>query len=311
MCRISYGMLTVVANLDDYLADEAAYLAAHPVDIKDELLKNMRTRKEWKLEDLAVGVEELDHGRSFGNGKQIFTVASCVGCHKLGGVGNTFGPDLTQLDPKWKPIDVLKELLDPSARINEKFQTVLIETKAGKTYTGLILEETPKQIKLIENPLVKAAPIVIAVTDIDTRAKSMVSIMPKGLLDKLNFIWFVNALAIAAAVVYGRPLVSLARRQPGRLLFAALLVGLVVAGFGAFLILPELRRQTQPLGLSLSPGRLGAALRLTALTFDGRAVYGMVTGRPLPSPSRRREHATCGASRVAALPRGASFRRRS
>ena len=58
--------------------------------------------------------------------------------------------------------------------------------ESRKTITGLILEETPKQIKLIENPLVKAVPIVILAGDIDTKAKSPVSVMPKGLLDKLT-----------------------------------------------------------------------------------------------------------------------------
>ena len=100
-------------------------------------------------------------GRIFGNGKAMFKVANCVACHKLDGEGNEFGPDLAKLDPKLKSIDILKDIIEPSFKINEKYQTWVIETKAGKTYTGLILEETPKQIKLIENPLAKAEPIVI------------------------------------------------------------------------------------------------------------------------------------------------------
>ena len=49
-----------------------------------------------------------------------------------------------------------KELLDPSARINEKFQTYVFELDSGKVVTGLVLEETPDKIKVIENPLAKA-----------------------------------------------------------------------------------------------------------------------------------------------------------
>ena len=43
----------------------------------------------------------------------MFQVATCIACHKMENVGNNFGPDITQLDPKKKPLDVLRdELID-------------------------------------------------------------------------------------------------------------------------------------------------------------------------------------------------------
>ncbi|HZL88514.1 MAG TPA: PVC-type heme-binding CxxCH protein, partial [Pirellulaceae bacterium] len=154
--RRMYGALVVVENLDDYLADPDGYLAAHELPIKDELLKTTRTRTQWKVEDLAVAVEEMEGhgGRNFGNARQIFTVAACVSCHKLGGAGQEIGPDLTKLDEKWKSLDVLKELIDPSARINEKYQTFVLQTESGESITGLVLAETGDSVKVIENPLV-------------------------------------------------------------------------------------------------------------------------------------------------------------
>jgi putative heme-binding domain-containing protein len=184
--RRMYGAMYVVEDLDGYLANPAAYLASHPLPIKDELLKDRRPRTEWKLEDLAAGIEGMTAGRSHGNGKQMFTVASCVACHRLDNVGNQFGPELTKLDPKLKPIDILREMLDPSIRINEKFQTWIFATDDGKTVTGLVLEETPTMVKVIENPLAKAQPIELKKADIVAREKSPLSIMPKGLLDKLS-----------------------------------------------------------------------------------------------------------------------------
>ena len=68
------------------------YLAAHPLPILDDLLKNNRPRKEWAFDDLASSVEGLSSGRSFANGKQIFEVASCVSCHRLNGVGDAGRP---------------------------------------------------------------------------------------------------------------------------------------------------------------------------------------------------------------------------
>ena len=102
----------------------------------------------------------LSSGRSFANGKQIFEVASCVSCHRMNGVGTQVGPDLAQLDPKTTQLDILRSLLEPSAKIDEKYQTHVFTTKAGKVVTGMILEETPERIKVIENPLAKTEPVV-------------------------------------------------------------------------------------------------------------------------------------------------------
>ncbi len=198
--RRMFGAMYVVADVDEYLADPEGYLVRNPLPIADELLKFNRPRKEWKLEDLADLVEKLDHGRSYSNGKQMFQVATCVGCHKMNGVGNEFAPDLTKLDPKQqKPIEVLRDLLDPSVRINEKFQTHVIQTDAGKLFTGVIVEETPETVKMLENPLVSTEPVVIKISDIANRKKSPTSVMPKGLLDKLTRDEILDLIAYLAA----------------------------------------------------------------------------------------------------------------
>ena len=95
-------------------------------------------------------------------------MASCVACHRLNGVGSEIGPDLTKLDPKLKPTDILKDILEPSSQINEKYQTYIFETDAGKTVTGLILEETADTVKVIENPLAKAEPVVLKKSSIES-----------------------------------------------------------------------------------------------------------------------------------------------
>ena len=180
-----YGALYVVDDLKAYLAYRAGYLAKHPLAIKDELLKFQRNR-EWIYEDLADSIATLHQGRSFDVGKQLFTVASCVACHQLNRQGQTIGPDLTKLDDKWKTTDVLKELLEPSKRINEKYQSHTFDLANGKIVTGLIVEETPAVVKVATDPLGKAPPIAIKKSDIEARAPSPISLMPKGLLDRLT-----------------------------------------------------------------------------------------------------------------------------
>jgi putative heme-binding domain-containing protein len=181
-----YGALYVVADLDEYLADPEGYLKKNPLPIKDEFLKFNRPRKEWKFEELAPLVKELKSGRSFSNGKQMFQVASCVACHKINGVGTEIGPDLTKLDVKQTPVDILRDILEPSFKINEKYQSWSFETTKGKLITGLILKETTEYVEVIEDPLAKTKPVILKKSQIAERKKSPKSIMPVGLLDKLT-----------------------------------------------------------------------------------------------------------------------------
>ena len=197
--RRMFGALYVVQDVDAFLSDPDTYLAKNSLPVRDPLLKYTRPRKEWKLEELASAVDELGKGRSFSTGKQMFQVASCVSCHKLNGVGTEIGPDLTKLDPKLKPVDILQDIIEPSFRINEKYQTYVFETQAGKLVTGLILEETPETVKVIENPLAKAEPVILKKSDIVERKKSPTSIMPKGLLDKLTRDEVLDLLAYVVA----------------------------------------------------------------------------------------------------------------
>ena len=76
--------------------------------------------------------------------------------------------------------------MEPSYRINEKYQTWTFETKSGKVVTGLILAENEVIVKVIENPLASVNPIELKTSEIVSREKSPNSIMPKGLLDKLT-----------------------------------------------------------------------------------------------------------------------------
>jgi putative heme-binding domain-containing protein len=197
--RRMYGALYVVEDLDAYQANPEAYLAKSAVQPKDELLKDRRPRTEWKLEDLAPVIAEMKSGRSYGNGKHLFEVASCISCHRLEGKGNEFGPDLTKLDAKLTPADILKDIIEPSFRINEKYQTYRFELKSGKQLQGIILKEEGGVVTVIENPLTKAEPVTFKRSEVDVQDKVAVSIMPKGLLDKLTRDEILDLIAFIAS----------------------------------------------------------------------------------------------------------------
>lgn len=185
--RRMYGALYVVADLKAYEADPAAYLAAHKLEMKDDLLKYLGRNTDWQLDDLKGDVMHLTHrANSFAVGQQLFKAAACVGCHKLNGQGTNVGPDLTKLPPEYSKVDVLEHILNPSKKVDKKYQSNVISLTSGKVLTGLIIEETGDSLKLIDNPSAPDKITVVPKSDIEERTPSEVSIMPKGVLNKLT-----------------------------------------------------------------------------------------------------------------------------
>ncbi|MBL8809529.1 MAG: c-type cytochrome [Planctomycetaceae bacterium] len=185
--RRMYGALYVVADLKAYEADSAAYLAANKLEMKDDLLKYLGRNTDWQLDDLKGDVMHLAHrANNFAVGQQLFKAAACVGCHKLNGQGNNVGPDLTKLPPEYSKVDVLEHILNPSKKIDKKYQSNVIELTSGKVVTGLIVEESDTEVKLIDNPSAPDKVTTLAKTEIAERTPSDVSIMPKGVLNKLT-----------------------------------------------------------------------------------------------------------------------------
>ncbi len=185
--RRMYGALYVVADLDSYHANPAAYLAANPLPLRDELLKSIGRNTEWKFDDLIGSLRALPQGRSFEVGKNLFKVASCSACHKMNGEGREFGPDLTKIEPaKHTTEHILRSIVEPSKEIQDKYRSYSFALTSGKVVTGMLLQETSTEVKLLVDPLAKGDPLVVPITEIEERNKSAVSIMPQGLMNKLT-----------------------------------------------------------------------------------------------------------------------------
>ncbi|MDB5385756.1 MAG: Auracyanin-A precursor [Planctomycetaceae bacterium] len=208
--RRMYGALYVVENLEEYQLNPESYLAAHPLPLSDELLKSIGRNTEWKFDDLLADIKTLPAGRSFEVGKNLFKVASCVGCHKLNNEGRELGPDLTKIEPKKHTTEeLLRSILEPSKEIAEKFQSHVFVLDSGKVVTGMIVSESPTEVKVLVDPLSKGEPAVLLKSEIEERRKSTTSIMPQGLLNKLtkeeilDLIAYVYARADKKHMLYG------------------------------------------------------------------------------------------------------------
>ena len=185
--RRMFGALYVVADMDAYVADPAGDLAANPLETKDELLSYLGRNTEWKPADLADDVMHLEHrANSFEVGEKLFSVASCIGCHRMNGKGANVGPDLTRLPSEYKPADILQHMLEPSKKIDKKYQAYLFVMTSGKVITGQIVKEDSDTIQILDNPTAPDKLRTVRKSDIEEREASRVSIMPQGVLNKLT-----------------------------------------------------------------------------------------------------------------------------
>jgi putative heme-binding domain-containing protein len=114
-------------------------------------------------------------------GKGIFT-NTCAKCHKLFGEGGTVGPDLTGYE-RDKAIYWIENIVDPSAVIREEFTTFVIQTKDGRTLTGVIAEQD-KQTVTLKTP--EGETKRVARERIDEMKASPVSIMPEDQMRALT-----------------------------------------------------------------------------------------------------------------------------
>jgi putative membrane-bound dehydrogenase-like protein len=108
--------------------------------------------------------------------------AGCIKCHLMEGLGQKFAPDLSDIGSRAKdPKVLIQSILQPSAVITEGFAQQQIITVQGKAFSGAVLEETGRSLKLINS---EGKPTTILKADIEERIGTKLSPMPAG-FDKL------------------------------------------------------------------------------------------------------------------------------
>jgi putative heme-binding domain-containing protein len=118
-------------------------------------------------------------------GRKIFFEQGglCAKCHRVGGQGTDFGPDLSHIATKYKRPDILDNILNPSKTIAQGFANYTVKTKSNDVYTGLLVSKSDKEIVLKDATL---KPIHIPATDVERMIEQKISAMPEGLLADLT-----------------------------------------------------------------------------------------------------------------------------
>jgi putative membrane-bound dehydrogenase-like protein len=153
-----------------------------PDDIRrdaDELLKKFdidADKQKAHLTELQTLLEggDVDRGRIVFFGSRT----ACSACHTVNSQGGRIGPELTKIGSIRAPVDLLESLVYPSATIVRGYESYVIETTQGKTFTGLLARETSEAIYLTT---AERAEIRIPRDSVDSIKQSKQSIMPAGL----------------------------------------------------------------------------------------------------------------------------------
>lgn len=112
-------------------------------------------------------------------GRKVFELRSCVQCHSG---SKALGPDLAGIAGRFSREDLFTAIVLPNRDVSPRYQTTLIETKDGKTRSGLVIYESVDGL-LLRNSSNQTFRIETA--DIETRRRVPQSLMPSGLLKGL------------------------------------------------------------------------------------------------------------------------------
>ena len=147
------------------------------------LLKKLAVNVEAQAKRLAELEGSLKDG-DVGRGHLIFNgKAVCITCHKMGYLGGRMGPDLSRIGSVRTKRDLLEAITYPSASFVRGYEPMLLKTKNGEQFAGVILKETANHLELAIGPALERN---LPRDEIAEIKPGPVSLMPAGLDQVLN-----------------------------------------------------------------------------------------------------------------------------
>lgn len=155
-----------------------------------ELLESNRPQvvRDWAMldfNDFESVSREADEATVV-RGMQASVKANCQQCHVIGGHGLNLGPDLAESVKKLRGIELLRQIIEPSAAIHEKFKTEKFLTIDGRIVAGVVVNEDENQVQVATNLLTPNTLTTIPKADIEQRVVSTTSAMPEDLVNVLT-----------------------------------------------------------------------------------------------------------------------------
>ncbi len=113
---------------------------------------------------------------------QALFAKTCAACHRIGETGNDVGPSIADTRTK-TPAALLTDILNPNQAIDNNFVQYVIETKAGRTISGVIAVETASSVTLKQ---AESKTETVLRQDIEDLTSTGQSMMPTGFENNLS-----------------------------------------------------------------------------------------------------------------------------
>lgn len=167
--------------------DVVRKMTIHPGDDVAELIaKNWENVDGASTAEMRQMIEHLSGVLASGNGdpyhgKELYA-KTCAKCHLLFGQGGRIGPDLTTYK-RDDSLNILINVVNPSAEIREGFETFLALTEDGRMASGFMFDQDSRVVVLRG---LDGQNITLARDDIEEMLPQRKSLMPEGLLKDLS-----------------------------------------------------------------------------------------------------------------------------
>lgn len=142
----------------------------------------------------------LTHQGDVARGAKLFNDEQrlgCAKCHSVDGHASKAGPDLFAVGDKFGRRDLVDAVLMPSASIAPGYGTMIVETKGGVEFQGVIKQSTGAGVELMG---ADAKLVSIPSTEIKAQRGSSISLMPEGLQAGLSLKEFTDVIEYLATL---------------------------------------------------------------------------------------------------------------
>jgi putative heme-binding domain-containing protein len=117
-------------------------------------------------------------------GREVIVRGRCLDCHKFGEKGAGLGPDLTTVNSRFRPVEILESIVLPSKVISDQYKSITLATDDGKVYSGMpVVTDGPNLVLLLSD----GTKVTVPKSGIDEQKASATSVMPEGLLNPLSY----------------------------------------------------------------------------------------------------------------------------
>ncbi|MGI9552608.1 MAG: hypothetical protein ACR2MT_15505, partial [Aurantibacter sp.] len=142
--------------------------------------------RNWEVGEANEVLRDGLQHRTYVKGEQMYNALMCGNCHTMQGKGGTIGPDLSQTGTRFSTWDMLRAIQTPSETISDQYGATLFTLNDGRTINGRVIDEQDGVLHINMNPYAPSEFEAVPEEDIREQVPSPVSLMPAGLINRLN-----------------------------------------------------------------------------------------------------------------------------